>query len=55
MYRLQVKDRDYNKFNFIFNSMEEIGVFASTVLATSINDNVEVVIKKEVNEDAETL
>jgi hypothetical protein len=35
--------------------MEELSVFASTVLATSENKNIEVIITKEVKEDVETL
>lgn len=55
MYCLQIKDKDYQRFAFKFNSMEELSVFASTVFATSKNENIEVIITKEVIVDAETL
>lgn len=50
MYVLFVKDYAFNELEFKFSSMEELGIFASTVLATSVKD-VEIIIKKEVNED----
>ena len=55
MYILRIEDENYNRFAFEFNSMEELSVFAGTVLATSTNTSIKIVITKEVNEDVETL
>jgi hypothetical protein len=55
MYRLIIEDEKYNRFFFIFDSMEELSVFANTVLAKTTNENVKITITKEVCVDAETL
>lgn len=51
MYKVQIKDGNYNKLNFKIESMEEVSMFASIVLATSTDQDIEVDIK-EVKENA---
>lgn len=48
MYILTVKDNEFNAMEFEFNSMEALGIFVSTVFATSTK-NVEITIRKEEN------
>lgn len=45
MYRVTIKDGNYNALNFEFESMEEVTVFAETVLHASTGE-IEVDIKE---------
>lgn len=45
MYILTVKDSEFNTLVFRFDSMKELGAFASTVLANSVRE-VEITVKK---------
>ena len=38
MYRVVVKDENYNKLVFRFGSMEEVSVFAETVMKCSVSE-----------------
>jgi hypothetical protein len=54
MYVLQIKDVDFNKLTFKFNSMEELTAFADTAFSAS-DKSIKIIIKKEGDEDVETI
>jgi hypothetical protein len=54
MYVLQIKDDDFNRLTFKFNSMKELTTFADTALLTSAK-SIEIIITREEDEDVETI
>lgn len=57
MYRVTIKGIGYNSLSFKFYSMEEVSIFAETVLITSEKE-IEVkieLVKEKVEEDIELL
>ena len=51
MYKLKIKDKNYNSLMFEFKTMEELSIFVVTVYHSCVNEGVECIVTKEVKED----